>query len=364
MPCPGLPTAVESVRGSPCVAHAERGGEEQANRSLNCQICETPVQVTSELPSSSTIRTGWHFERTAQPSGDHVSVCICTFKRPQLLRRLLDLLDDQQTDGLFTYSVIVADNDSARSAQRLVESFTSGSRVPVKYCFESQQNIALTRNKALQSAEGNFIAFIDDDEYPAKDWLLNLFKTCAAYGVDGVLGPVKPSFEHKAPKWATEGRFFERPTFDTGYRVNWDQARTGNVLFRRKILTADEVPFQPEFDTAGEDVDFFRRMMERGCVFIWCNEAIVHEVVPVSRCTRSYLLKRALLRGSNFSKHPTHRIRNGAKSLIAVPCYTLSLPFLLFFGQHVFLRYLIKLLDHVSRLLAFVGLRLVTQRQT
>jgi hypothetical protein len=50
--------------------------------------------------------------------------------------------------------------------------------------------------------------------------------------------------------------------------------------------------------------------------------------------------------------------------LIAVPCYTLALPFLALFGQHLFLRYLIKLLDHGSRLLAYVGLPLVTQRKT
>jgi hypothetical protein len=50
--------------------------------------------------------------------------------------------------------------------------------------------------------------------------------------------------------------------------------------------------------------------------------------------------------------------------LIAVPLYTLALPILFLGGQHVFLKYLIKLLDHVSRLLAFLGLNLVTQRQT
>jgi hypothetical protein len=47
-----------------------------------------------------------------------------------------------------------------------------------------------------------------------------------------------------------------------------------------------------------------------------------------------------------------------------VPCYALSLPILALFGQHVFLKHLIKLFDHASRLLAFVGLKLVTQRET
>lgn len=293
-----------------------------------------------------------------------ICVCICTLKRPKLLRKLLDALDKQKTDGLFEYSVVVADNDPEQSARQVAAAFTSASKVRVTYCFEPQQNIALTRNKALQHAAGDFIAFIDDDEYPADDWLWNLYKTCLGYGVDGVLGPVKPYFESDPPQWLKKGKFFDRPTYETGYRVTWDQARTGNVLFKRSILSSVDIPFRAEFDTAGEDVDFFRRMMQNGFTFIWCNEAVAHEVVPDSRCTKGYLLRRALLRGSNFPKHPSHRFRNVTRSLIAVPCYTLALPVLALFGQHLFLKYLIKLFDHSSRLLAFAGLSAMTRRQT
>jgi glycosyltransferase involved in cell wall biosynthesis len=259
--------------------------------------------------------------------------------------------------------VVVADNDPEQSARSVVAAFSSASSLQVTYCFESQQNIALARNKALQHAHGDFIAFIDDDEYPKNDWLSNLFRTCVAYGADGVLGPVKPYFECDPPEWVKKGRFFDRPTFGTGYQVNWDQARTGNVLFKRSILNALDTPFRSEFDTAGEDVDFFRRLMEKGFAFVWCNEAIAFEIVPRSRCTRSYLLKRALLRGSNFHKHPTQRLQNAAKSLVALPCYLVALPVLALFGQHLVLTYLIKVLDHGSRLLAFLGWSSVTQRQ-
>jgi len=275
---------------------------------------------------------------------------------------LLHRLDHQQTNGLFTYSVIVADNDPAQSARRTVEGFSYSGRIQITYCFESKQNIALARNKALQHADGDFIAFIDDDEYPTEGWLLNLFRVRAAYEVDGVLGPVKPHFVQEPPVWAKKGRFFERPTFDTGYRLNWKEARTGNVLFKRDILNAVEIPFRSDYGTGGEDVDFFRRMTERGCVFVWCNEATVYEMLPASRCTRSYLLKRAMLRGSNTSKHPTHKFMNGVKSLIAAPGYALCLPILALFGQHVFLRYLIKFFDHAGRLLGFIGLNLVRER--
>ena len=66
---------------------------------------------------------------------------------------------------------------------------------------------------------------------------------------------------------------------------------------------------------------FFRRLMEQGRVFIWCEEAVVFEAVPPSRCRLSYLFKRALMRGSTFHKHPVNRMKNTVKSLIAFPTY-------------------------------------------
>src|SRR5207245_10546140 len=41
----------------------------------------------------------------------HITVCVCTYKRPHYLKRLLGELGNQDTSGLFTYSIVVADND-------------------------------------------------------------------------------------------------------------------------------------------------------------------------------------------------------------------------------------------------------------
>jgi succinoglycan biosynthesis protein ExoM len=299
----------------------------------------------------------------AKPT-QRISVCICTLRRAALLSRALAHMQAQQTGGLFTYSVVVADNDSMRSAEKAVQEFGATAPVTVTYCVESRQNIALARNQAIEHADGDFVAFIDDDEFPADDWLLKLFKTCEETGADGVLGPVLPHFELEPPQWVKRGKFFDRPRHATGYRMGWEESRTGNVLFRKEILRDLEIPFRSRFDSAGEDMDFFRRAMAQGRRFVWCDEAVAYEVVPASRCTRSYLLKRALLRGSNFHKHPSGRLRNFVKSMVAVPAYALALPALALFGEHVFLKYLIKLLDHVSRLLAFLGWSLVTERET
>jgi succinoglycan biosynthesis protein ExoM len=289
---------------------------------------------------------------------NHICVCTCTYKRPQYLTRLLQELANQETDGLFTYSIVIADNDRFRSADRVVSDFAAASTISVTYCVEPQQNISRARNKAIENATGDFVAFIDDDEFPSKRWLLTLFKACNKYNVDGVLGPVKRHFDEDPPKWVIKGRFYERATYPTGFVIDWTKGRTGNVLLNRHVFEDCEQPFNPAFHRAG-DQDFFRRMIEKGYVFIWCDEAVAFEVVPPVRWTRSFMLKRALLRGTISLQHPTFGLRSIARSVLAVPAYTIALPFALVLGHHRFMDLLVRLFDHLGKLMAFVGIKTV-----
>lgn len=286
---------------------------------------------------------------------NHISICICTYKRAEFLSRLLEHVRDQETDGLFSYSIVVADNDALESGRAVVEAFAASCKLVVTYCVEPRQNIALTRNKALENATGNFIAFIDDDEFPPKRWLLTLFEACKKYGSDGVLGPVKPHFDEAPPKWIVAGKFYERSTYPTGMVIDGPQGRTGNVLLRRTLFTDAQV-FNPKHKT-GEDQEFFGRMIEAGHVFVWCAEAMVYETVPPMRWRRGFILKRTLLRGSLSPLDRDFGIRQIVTSIVAVPVYAIALPFTLLLGHHRLMSCLEKFFYHVGRLLALVGIK-------
>lgn len=300
---------------------------------------------------------------TAISSLPHITICVCTYKRPVLLKRLLVAAAGLQTNGILTFSMVIADNDRDGSAEPVVREFAADAAFKVTYCAEPRQNIARARNKTVELAEGDYVAIIDDDEYPAPTWLLRLYEALQSHDADGVLGPVRPHFEEPPPRWAVRGGFFERPRHATGYRIHLKEARTGNVLFARRIIAGVSPVFDEQFGTGGEDVDFFRRMMEQGRKFVWCDEAPVFESVPPSRCNRRYLLRRGLLRGRNNFNNPQGRVKKMLISAVAVPLYVLSLPFCLLAGQHVFLRYQIKLYDHLARFLTLFGLNPVKDRE-
>jgi succinoglycan biosynthesis protein ExoM len=297
---------------------------------------------------------------TPAPRLPHISVCICTYKRQQLLLKLLTELRDQDTGGRFTYSIVIADNDQSRSAEPLVSEFVATSSIPIRYCVEARQNIPLARNKAVQNAAGDFIAFIDDDEFPIRKWLLLLFETLEKYGVDGVIGSVLPHFDKEAPKWVVKGKFYERPTYPTGIVLEGRQGRTNNVLLKKELFDSESEPFNPQF-RSGEDQDFFGRMVKKGRCFTWCDEAIAYESVEPVRWKRTFMVRRSALQGSTEPLAPHARFRRNAVSLIAVPVYAIALPFAMIIGQHYFMSLLVRLSYHLARLLVQVGVDLVKE---
>ena len=138
----------------------------------------------------------------------HICVCICTYKRPEFLRRLLSKLEEQETEGLFDYSIVIVDNDRYESGRQTVESFARQSKISIRYYMEPEQNIALARNKSVENAKGDFIGFIDDDEYPSNTWLLDLYTAFNTYKINGgVLGPVIPHYPEGTPKWLIKSKF-------------------------------------------------------------------------------------------------------------------------------------------------------------
>jgi succinoglycan biosynthesis protein ExoM len=231
--------------------------------------------------------------------------------------------------------------------------------VPIVHRVEPRQGIALARNASVAMADGELLAFIDDDEEPANDWLCTLYQALLKYKADGVLGPVLPKFQEGAPNWAVKGTVFQRPAFKTGTAIHWSITGMGNVLLKREVLQELDGPFNPKLGAGGEDTDLFRRSMERGRVFVWCSEAVCYERVPPERTRITFQLRRALLRGKIAVRGHRSSWSGILKSAVAMPVYAAALPVCLVLGTHVFVTYLVRSFDHLGKLLASCGIDLI-----
>ena len=295
----------------------------------------------------------------------HICVCVCTYKRPEMLLNLLSKIEEQETNNLFHYSLVIVDNDRFESARKPVESYAQHSNLQIRYFVELEQNISLARNKALENSIGDFIALIDDDEYPSKTWLLELYNAFFAYKPNGgVLGPVIPYYPEGTPKWLIKSKICDRPNHPTGTELNWNQTRAGNVLLSRAIFMEGPFLFDPKLGrNGGEDKELFKRIMDHGYSCIWCHEAEVYEVVYPARWKLSFYLYRSILNGGDAGReHSKKSFFYLIRCLGSFLFFFTLLLFSIFIGKHYIYKYFIRVAYDFARIMGCFHITLITVR--
>lgn len=231
------------------------------------------------------------------------AICIATFHRPEGLARLLEGLNALEVPPDSSEIVIVVvDNDSDGSARAVCDRLRPTLRWPLAYHIEAKRGIAPARNRALACVDAtvDWIAFIDDDEAPARDWLVELFRAQGRYDADVVTGPVFPRLEEGAPRWIEKGRFFDGPRYETGRDL--DRAATNNVLLRAAIIRGMTKHFEERFALMGcDDTHLFRRIGLAGHKIVWADAAVVYEWIPASRANAAWLIQRLFRIGNSIT---------------------------------------------------------------
>ena len=83
-------------------------------------------------------------------------------------------------------------------SRTLVSAFADKCRVPMVYCVEPRQNIALARNKAVEHATRRLRRIHRRRRVSDQAMVAEPVRGLPRYEADGVLGPVKPHFDEHA----------------------------------------------------------------------------------------------------------------------------------------------------------------------
>lgn len=237
------------------------------------------------------------------PRPGKVVVAVVTYRRPDDLAQLLPLLDRQRAEveagSPWWVRLLVIDNDPRGCAETVC---ADSGLAALQYVREPVPGIAAARNRALQEAGGDdVLVFIDDDERPGPGWLHQLLATFARTGRVGVAGPVVSTFGAPLHPWVIAGRFFDRRRHATGTLV--DVAATNNLLLDLHRVRASGVTFDLAFGlSGGSDTLFVRRLGRAEGPLVWCDEAVVTDVVPPTRCRRTWVVRRAFRAGNSWSR--------------------------------------------------------------
>jgi GT2 family glycosyltransferase len=229
-----------------------------------------------------------------------VAICVGTFQRTELLRKLLHGLSALRFTKVSRpqIEVIIVDNDAAQSARAACD--YADFPWKLRYLSEPRRGIAKVRNRAVSEVgDADFIAFLDDDETPSPEWLDELLCTQAQSLADVVAGRVMPVYSEEVPGWIRTGKFFDRLIEPTGRSI--ELCSTNNVLIRRDILNTI-AGFDEQFDlTGGEDTHFFLRIQRSGFRMVASREAAVYESVSRIRANSRWILRRGFQSGNSWA---------------------------------------------------------------
>jgi len=227
-----------------------------------------------------------------------VSVIIPTQRRPGPLDLAASSVLAQRGVNFDRMELVIADNDTVPSARILAERLAAQAPFPVRYLHEPQPGVANVRNAALSLAEGELIAFLDDDEEAPQGWLAALLDAQARFDADVVFGPVRA----RAPDDVVEHRpylerFFSREGPAEAGLIEHCYG-CGDSLVRRSAMPDPVSPFPVERNqTGGEDDALFGQMKAAGARFAWAPDAWVWEDPVPERLTLSYAIPRAFAYG-------------------------------------------------------------------
>lgn len=239
-----------------------------------------------------------------------LAVCICTYRRPAGLARLLRALATLRAPRPF--AVYVVDNHGdGEGLAALAELQRAGLPYAVQGAASTGAGISHARNQVLQLAldgGAELLALIDDDEWPDPRWLAELLRVQAIDDADAVGGPTRPVFEHE-PDPVLRGSVYYGADLALDDNAPCTLEACGNALLKAELLRRLQRPwFDPDLGhSGGEDQAFFMRLQQAGARMRWAPQAHVFESVPPARSNRAWLARRVALianaRLRNLQKH-------------------------------------------------------------
>jgi GT2 family glycosyltransferase len=233
-----------------------------------------------------------------------LSAIIPTHERPNELRDCLGTLLAQDLDSA-RFEVVVVDDGSTSDVAAVVAEQAASGAVRIRCERRSLGGLNAGRNHGAAVAEGDVLAFLDDDTLVSPGWARAMLSAFERHPVAGVGGRVELALAAPAPSWLAPRRYY-LAEYDLGENAAWligDPVPVGaNCAVRREDF-ARIGGFHSGLDRLGRslvsngDTEFFRRLRAAGGSLRYEPAAWVLHRVPAERLTIDFFVRRHYAQG-------------------------------------------------------------------
>lgn len=202
-----------------------------------------------------------------------ISVIIPVYNMADYIQGCLNSLTCQTLNEF--EAICVDDGSSDRSADIVTEYSQKDSRVRL-IRFKENRGVFAARNCALESARGEFVAFLDpDDWYPEPDILEAMYTAAKEHNIDICGGGWTNHYPDKAPQTKFGGTLWGLSCFDNPGVINYKDYQFDfgyqRFIYRTALLRKHNITFPPY--TRYQDPPFFVRAMTAAGRFYGMNRS-------------------------------------------------------------------------------------------
>jgi glycosyltransferase involved in cell wall biosynthesis len=245
-------------------------------------------------------------------------IAVCTQNRKTMLKRCITEVEKaiHSLGRDYEARIAIIDNSAHQDMFETFVDLQQTSRAVLTYSSAPNPGLANARNKALDLRDcDEHLVFIDDDEWPDRNWLTELIAAAISYPESLIGGEVIPVLSDDT-----------NPALKKSRKSNngWvGSCGFGNVLIPSSILNSFPLRFDERYNhSGGEDTDFCIQLRNFGLGVRFSSEAVCYEEWLRSRVgIKSVLLaefnKSSVLTNILF-KHRTGRLNVILNSILKV----------------------------------------------
>jgi GT2 family glycosyltransferase len=223
-----------------------------------------------------------------------ISIIIATKNRSAELKALLNSIREVRDLDKFQAEIIVGDNNSTDTTWDTLAAESKQFPAPIRPLKVRTPGKSSVLNQAIRAAQGEVVAFLDDDVVVDAGWLQaieNFFQTENFPAGQGGIRIQAPEAEDSETRRLLQ-RYRTIPNLEFGPDIQEVHSLNGaNFAVLRNALNrvgGFNERLGPGASGTSEDVDFARRLVREGFRIGYMREAIVYHRIDPSRLTEDY----------------------------------------------------------------------------
>lgn len=220
-----------------------------------------------------------------------VSVVVPVYNVEKYLKKCVDSILAQTYSD---YEIILVDDGSTDSSGAICDSYIRNDNIRVIH--KKNSGLGMARNSGIEIAKGDYIAFLDSDDYWSPDALELLMSGIQKYGADTCIGGYtritnegfviledKPSLEVYTGMDVVKGQFFPRLMGSLPEKKDSFRPSVWNAVYSATHVREHNIRFPSEREYIAEDImfdiDYYRYAK---CVCVVESASYFYRVTPGS----------------------------------------------------------------------------------